>query len=274
MRYHISLDPTLLKPHHTWEYAVGAVQAGIQGFEISDLQSYLPREEFHRYLQLIKRLKKQLKVGLTIHAPILDVHLGSLNRKIREVSQKEVRASLDLAKSLGVSLVVVHGAPSILTMPGGEWSRQTFQASPAEQQFVQMQQANLVAVLQDLADHAPDVILAVENLVFPHEMYRSPKEMWQLVSEVNRQNLGFTLDAGHALVSGHAALDYLPVLGKWLTHVHLHDNCGVIDEHLPLGVGAFDHRGLLRALREMDYQGVVTLEFSLKDPRDFAQYLL
>ncbi|NLJ80975.1 MAG: sugar phosphate isomerase/epimerase [Firmicutes bacterium] len=269
MKYYASL-----RPDHNWEYARKCVEAGIQGFEIINLQSYLPREEFQSYLELAEKAKNELQAGLTVHAPILDVHLGSLNCKIRQVAQTEVRTSLDLARRLEAALVVVHGAPCILTMPGGKWSKQSFKVSQRDQERVEKQKTNLMRSLKELADGAPDVLLTAENLVFPHEMYRSPEEMEQLMIGVNRPNFGFTLDVGHALVSGFAASDYLNLLGKWLVHVHLHDNYGVIDEHLPLGEGVFDYVGFIQSLKKMGYQEIVTLEFTLEDPGRFSRYLL
>ena len=46
---------------------------------------------------------------MAVHAPILDIHLGSLNRRVREAAIAEVKDSIDLAKELGASIVVVHG---------------------------------------------------------------------------------------------------------------------------------------------------------------------
>lgn len=214
-----------------------------------------------------------MPVGFTVHAPILDVHLGSLNRKSREGAWDEVRDSLDLARDLEASVVVVHGASSILTMPGGEWSKLNYRPGSAERELVLAQESYLVQAMKELADYAPDLLLALENLVFPHELYRSPEQMRDLIAKVNRSNVGFALDAGHALVCGYRALDYLDLLEKQLLHVHLHDNHGTVDEHLPLGAGVLDYVGLLQVLKKRDYLGVVTLEFSLEDPRDFAQYL-
>ena len=48
--------------------------------------------------------------------------------------------------------------------------------------------------------------------------------------------------------------------------MHVHDNKGRFDEHLPLGVGNVDWPEAARALRGASYDGTVTLEVFAKEP--------
>lgn len=98
--------------------------------------------------------------------------------------------------------------------------------------------------------------------------------MKDLIVRVNRSNVGLTLDVGHAQVSGHNPASYIDVLRDELYHVHLHDNYGTIDEHLPLGEGVIDYVGIIQLLRKIDYLGVVNLEFTPVSPADYERYLL
>lgn len=265
---------TPLRPGHNWEYAIKVIEAGMQGFQISNCRSYLAEAEFASYLELVRRLQEEADVGFTVHAPRMDVHLGSLNSNIRSAAQKELKASLDLARELEASVVVIHGAPAILNMPGGEWSKQVYKPSGRAGQLAKKQESHLIRSLKDLADYAPDIILAVKNLVFPHELYRSPEDMQRLIDVVNRPNVGVTFDAGHALVAGYETAVFLNILAKHVHHVHLHDNHGIVDEHLPLGRGTVDYVGIIQTLKEIEYLGVVNLEFALEDAGEFARYLL
>lgn len=269
MKYHTSF-----RPGHNWEYAQKAVEAGVDGFEIVQWESYFSKEEWEDYLELVYRIKDELDVSFTVHAPINDIHLGSLNRRVRAVAKEEIKASLDLARTVEASLVVVHGAPGISTMPSGEWSKQVYQPTKDERGMADKQEAYLVRALKDLADYAPDILLGLENLVFPHEMYRSPAEMQELLRKVNRSNVGVTVDAGHAQVCGYKATEFINVLNDLVFHIHLHDNHGVRDEHLPLGKGVVDYVGIIQTLKKLDYQGVVNLEFSLTNPEHYHDYML
>lgn len=270
MKYYTSLKPAT----HTWNFAKRSVQAGITGFEVVFYESYLSPEIHKEYLELVHRIKSELNVGFTIHAPVLDIHLGSLNQKIRELAQEEIKASLNFAREIDASVVVVHPAPAILSMPTGEWCKQRYESlSVATEKSIQ-QERNLLRSLKDLADYAPDILLGVENLIFPHELYKSPEEIKELLEKVNRTNVGFTFDVGHAQISGHNPADFINVLGDQVYHVHLHDNHGVIDEHLPLGEGIIDYVGIIQSLKQSNYLGVVNLEFSPISPADYEQYLM
>jgi len=79
------------------------------------------------------------------------------------------------------------------------------------------------------------------------------------------------LDVGHCLISGEDAAEVVRRAGRRLGHVHLDDNDGVSDLHLPLFAGRLSRDGLrefLRALDEIGYDGALALEFDphLADP--------
>jgi sugar phosphate isomerase/epimerase len=78
-------------------------------------------------------------------------------------------------------------------------------------------------------------------------------------------SLRFHLDSGHALLE--RAYDrwneYLERLGHLLLHVHLSENDGTADQHLPLGATArhtTDWPERIKRLRATGYDGTITLE--------------
>jgi sugar phosphate isomerase/epimerase len=80
--------------------------------------------------------------------------------------------------------------------------------------------------------------------------------------------LGFHLDVGHAHV-GRLRLDnVLEHLGPRLLHVHLSDNRGQSDDHLPLGAGTINWPQVLRRLKQSGYDDTFTLEVFSAD-RDY-----
>jgi sugar phosphate isomerase/epimerase len=86
----------------------------------------------------------------------------------------------------------------------------------------------------------------------------------------NFDNLGFHLDAGHANLGpgGNKTQKYLKMFGDRLCHVHLSDNCGSRDMHLPLGAGNIDWHHTLSTIKKVPYDGTITLEVFSKD-RDY-----
>lgn len=77
--------------------------------------------------------------------------------------------------------------------------------------------------------------------------------------------LGFHLDSGHTQVEGGADMfeAYLARLGRRLMHVHLSENDGSRDQHLPLGAVPklrVDWPGRIARLKASGYDGTISLE--------------
>ena len=76
---------------------------------------------------------------------------------------------------------------------------------------------------------------------------------------------GFHLDVGHAnlrLAKGEAnrTADLLDAFGDRLAHVHVSDNRGTEDLHLPLGAGTIDWKKAVRTLKDAGWDSTITLE--------------
>ena len=72
--------------------------------------------------------------------------------------------------------------------------------------------------------------------------------------------VGFHLDVGHAHLGGDRLHALLEAFGDRLAHVHVHDNFGVDDLHLPLGAGSISWPDVVDAVRGTGYDGTVTIE--------------
>ncbi|MCX8174656.1 MAG: sugar phosphate isomerase/epimerase [Candidatus Micrarchaeota archaeon] len=95
----------------------------------------------------------------------------------------------------------------------------------------------------------------------------SIREFKRLFSEVD---VGLTLDVGHASTAdGEGVENYLREFRRRIGHVHLHDNDGKRDQHLPLGAGKADIGSAIRALKAQ-YDGTITLEIHSED-RDYLR---
>ncbi len=77
----------------------------------------------------------------------------------------------------------------------------------------------------------------------------------RLIEAVNDDNLGVILDTAHQ----HAQKELLPLsvekLGKRIRYVHVADNDGRTNRHLPPGEGTIDWDELLRALKRQGFDG-------------------
>lgn len=99
----------------------------------------------------------------------------------------------------------------------------------------------LVDGLTKCASYRPDVRLSVEYKKMEprvHLITNSAAKALLLVKEVNKPNLGITLDFGHALLGGENPSESVLLLSKFkrLFHLHLNDNSGDWDWDMAVGL--------------------------------------
>lgn len=89
--------------------------------------------------------------------------------------------------------------------------------------------------------------------------------------------LKFHLDVGHAFIENRmeGVKSYMETFGERLVHIHLHDNHGKEDEHLPLGHGKINFKKVVAWLKEINYSKTITFEVftSHKDAVRSREYL-
>ena len=78
----------------------------------------------------------------------------------------------------------------------------------------------------------------------------------------------FHLDIGHANLNNNSPIEFIEAFHSKMKHVHMHDNDGIRDLHLPIGCGNVDWQKTISALKKY-YDGTITLEIFSSD-RDFV----
>ena len=198
----------------------------------------------------VSRLGEALnKAGLsyTFHAPYMDLAPGGVDSKIRKATQERLEQVLHLAALIRPKVVVFH--PEYEEWRHGEAFDLWFQGSLA-------MWTPLVKEAEKL-----DVTLALENI-----FDEGPAVLTKLLDELNSPRCGFCFDTGHSLLFSKSDWrEWIETLGNRLVEVHLHDNQGERDQHLPPGDGKFDFSGFLRLLRKQQLTPLYTLEVHQED---------
>ncbi len=92
------------------------------------------------------------------------------------------------------------------------------------------------------------------------EIISNTDALLRLMDYVKSDNFGAVLDTGHQ----NAQKEILPLsvekLGNKIFYLHVSDNDGKINEHLPLGKGNIDWEGIFLALKKHNYQGYVAID--------------
>jgi sugar phosphate isomerase/epimerase len=193
----------------------------------------------------VRRLGDALKKAgrlYTFHAPYMDLAPGGVDNKIRKATQERLEHILHLAALIRPETVIFH--PEYEQWRHGEAFDLWFQGS--------------VEMWSPLVKEAGrfGVTLALENV-----FEQRPDSIKKLLVKINSPHLGFCFDTGHWLVFSKSDWqEWLKALGDRLVEVHLHDNNGEADQHLPPGDGKFDFIGFLRHLRVKRLSPFYTIE--------------
>jgi sugar phosphate isomerase/epimerase len=162
---------------------------------------------------------------------------------------------LDLAGALGARVHVLHVSSRRFAAPDPELRRR-----------VRERDREISRGMADAAG-ARGLILALENGAAAGQL----DYLEEILADVDRPALGIALDVGHAHLRGGDPAAAARRVAPHLRHLHLHDNHGARDEHLPPGQGTLDWPALLGALRETGYGGAWIVELrSARDPADLA----
>ncbi len=174
---------------------------------------------------------RRLLAGVALcamHGPFADLCPGSSDPLVRQVARQRSEQGLAIAGELGIRQVILHhgyvpntSQPARWVARSADFWRGILARAPAQTHIH----------LENLLDDGPGLLL-------------------DLLQVVGDPRLGVCLDLGHAhAFSRVPVVEWVTALGTAVTYVHLHDNGGTRDEHLPLGQGNLPLHEVLAALQ-------------------------
>ncbi|WP_300667041.1 sugar phosphate isomerase/epimerase [Desulfoluna sp.] len=203
------------------------------GMDIPTLDTY-DLAHFKKTAETFRRAGARL----TIHGPFEGVDPGSADATLRRSSERHLQRLTDAVAIIRPASVVCHTG---------------FQPNQQDGDFSGWLERSRRAWTELAASFAAlDTRLLLENV---HE--GSPAEMASLTHDI--EHLGLCLDTGHLNAYGNGDLaGWVQTLGPLTEEVHLHDNHGTEDEHLPPGQGEIDFTPLCSLTRRRSL--IITLE--------------
>ncbi|MHC1635790.1 MAG: sugar phosphate isomerase/epimerase family protein [Candidatus Methanospirareceae archaeon] len=161
-----------------------------------------------------------------VHAPVTDVNIASVHEVIRRASMSIIEDVIKAAIKIDAELIVVH--------PGYVgW----VQDIPAAMKSLEKSIKELDSLVEEYG-----MRIGIENQPnFEYLLFKLPED----ITSLNLGNLDLILDVGHANTSGDIVSFVEHVISNFdVKYVHLHDNNGKHDEHLPIGRGSIDFKWL------------------------------
>ena len=168
--------------------------------------------------------------------------------QLRRAAVQTALEYLHVFAEIGVSAVTVHA----------HWPPHLFPATEGLKWQIESLRTLLAAAKE----------LPVELMYEPIDTEHDTPEHIRAVLEALPE-LGCHLDLGHSNVHGRSPAPMIRRFGPRLRHLHVHDNNGREDLHLPPGAGVINWSEIAAALREIGYDRTATLEVFSRD-RDYV----
>lgn len=218
-----------------------------ESYNVLELQDFvMPDNLGKNYEKLIKEYKsllKNYKGTLTLHGPYIDLHPTSFDPLIREVSIKRYRQTLMAANELNAKYIVIHSDYDIGKVYDG-YEDYLFEESILswKELIKEFEYMKVTAVMENVHNINPNLIK-------------------RIINEINSPYLKACLDIGHANVYSNVNLtQWLDDYKEELAYIHLHDNNGKKDQHLPIGRGNIDFKGFFNKIKQISQDLIIICE--------------
>jgi len=230
------------------------------GFDYLELAMDPPQAHYTIIRQQMNSILKALNshsMSLICHLPTF-VSTADLTDSIREASLQEMLNSMEVAAELGAQQVVLH--------PGhigglGLYVKESAMALANESL------ASIIGRAQELG-----LCVCLENMFPKCRAFFEPADFEDILHRF--PDLMLTLDTGHANIGGQGGrrtLDFIERFGPRIGHLHISDNLGERDDHLPIGSGVIDFLKIIRVLKQYGYEDTATLEIFSDDRRELKK---
>ncbi|MEW6185949.1 MAG: sugar phosphate isomerase/epimerase family protein [Thermodesulfobacteriota bacterium] len=193
-----------------------------------------------------------------VHAPFFDMNIAAFSPGIRKASVDITKKTVDFCAEVGGKTMIVHS---------GTQTYEQIKGLPKEANpLFKLQWDNNIDSLKQINEYANSkgITVCLENIGF-NSVDQSFQDLLEIRKAVG-SSLQFTLDFGHARL-GEGAAEGIRLLGENIRHIHLHDNHGKNDDHLPVGDGNYDYSPYIDFFK--NYSHIITLEVSdiSRDPQ-------
>lgn len=210
------------------------------GIEIYANNNALDDLDMHNVRELSRMLQDN-GIVCTVHAPYMDLSPGGFDKTIKAISKDKIKKAVEMAYILDAKSIVCH--------PG--YDRWRFDGN--EQLWLDSSIETWTEIIGEAKDH---LVVLLENI-----FEETPSTLIALFDYFKGKNLYFCFDSGHFNLFSTVALEkWLIPLKDRIREIHLHDNHGRSDEHLPVGRGTFPFRELKAFLRQTGDDITYTIE--------------
>ena len=221
------------------------------GIEIAEFCTAWNMDE--RFPVVDETLKMMLNgiSNTTLHGPFNELFPCAIDKKARKLAAYRYRQAIDLAKRYGSKKVILHGGYNgWLYYP--VWY--TEQSIEFWKEFLRAKDPGVPIVLENVLEREPAWIL-------------------DILKGVDDPRLRMCLDIGHvSAYSNVSVMEWLETCAPYISHFHVHNNDGTLDQHNALNDGRIPMKEFFLRAEELCPDATYTLE--LMKAEDSVRWLL
>ena len=237
MKVYFASSRLALKDPESW--VAGIAEAGFDGWEVSMDGWFHDVGDIARKFPGIRKVLRDTGLESSVHLPFSGLNPASLNAGVWSATVSQLSACIEAGAEIA-DMIALH--PGYLEPNAREAASAAWSAHK-----------EALVRLGEAAERA-GVCVALENMPNLEDFYcRDPDELAGFCDAV--PGVSMTFDVGHANTNGNLDAFCKVVLPR-AAHLHIHDNFGKYDEHLPLGRGAIDWQKVLPRIRK-EYHGKI-----------------
>ena len=235
--------------------------AAENGFDAFEVNIFFPSIDLDNLdwneIEALKKISRDAEIEISVHAVFYELNMAAFLKGIREESVRYINKSIDFCHELGGEVITVHpGKFTYEVLPGASIDTDLLMKIQWDHNIESLKRINAYA-------ESKGITLCLENLGW-NEVAQSFEDRLKIRDEVG-DTLQFTLDIGHARINSEAGVEEgFRVLGDNIRHIHISDNYGKEDDHLPIGEGNTDFSRFFHLIKNFSH--IITLEIVAPGP--------
>jgi sugar phosphate isomerase/epimerase len=185
------------------------------------------------------------EIKYSVHAPFTDVNISTYDDMIRNSILKRYEQSLKYSSEINADIVVFHPGNTTALLratPGSAWEKNL-------ESTCRLFQMGLEYGVRPMIENVPEPFeFVMRSLEDFHWFYKEVEVPIMMV-----------LDVAHANIRDEV-YEFISQFRDRIGHVHISDNQGDQDTHMPLGSGNVDWGRVVRELKAIEYNGNLVIE--------------
>jgi sugar phosphate isomerase/epimerase len=225
----------------------------LQSYGLKGVSSPLSWEE---KIKQHKRVIKNFKGKISVHGPFVGIRQTHRDYLLKEAVKKRMQMTYEMAKELKPEVLVMHSG---IIGDIKRWKLIDFWLEETtkfwKEEIKKYGKEGIKIVIENLVEESPDILM-------------------KLCDAVNSDFFALCLDIGHMNVfSELPPSKWVKKMDKRLRYVHLHDNNGKNDDHMPVGKGNIDFDNFFESIKDRN-DIIIALELDHSTPEEKIENLI